>query len=407
MRLNIKIALRYLKKRHKLFFSFANLLALSGIIIGVFSLLVVSSVMNGFDEDMQKRVIGSKAEIRIYRQDYAAVENHQQLVQSLQQMPQVKGAAAICESELMLQKKQKIVSTIAGGVNYQNYQKIAPVLGNIVVGAPTAADLAEDGIILGLGMSVELQATVGEYVTLSSPLGTIPTPLGLLPKSKKMKVVGLISSDLPEFNSLHSYISLANGQYFLGEPNAVSRIEVSTYQPEKSAAVAQQISQLLGAEYQVEDWSEFEANLFNAIKLEKAVMFFVLALMIVIASFNMIGNFIKLVTEKRTEIGVLKAMGMADRDIWQIFVLIGTILGSLGTLIGVLLALALLITQQVSPFISIPVPGFPLVWLPVKLELAYFIFVPLLVIFISFITTLYPARKTYQIEAIKIIRNQE
>jgi len=407
MRLNIKIALRYLKKRHKLFFSFANLLALSGIVIGVFSLLVVSSVMNGFDEDMQKRVIGSKAEIRIYRHDYAALNNHAELVQKLQQIPQVKGAAALCENELMLQKKQKMVATISGGINYQNYQQIAPVVADIVVGAPTAADLADDGIILGLGMSVELQATVGEYVTLSSPVGTIPTPLGLLPKSKKMKVVGLISSDLPEFNSLHSYISLDNGQYFLGSEQGVSRIEVSTYHPEKSASVAEEISALLGAEYQVEDWSEFEANLFNAIKLEKAVMFFVLALMIVIASFNMIGNFIKLVTEKRTEIGVLKAMGMADRDIWQIFVMIGTILGSLGTVIGLILALALLITQQVYPFISIPVPGFPLLWLPVKMELSNFIFVPILVIFISFVTTLYPARKTYQIEAIKIIRNRK
>ena len=136
-------------------------------------------------------------------------------------------------------------------------------------------------------------------------------------------------------------------------------------------------------------------------------MFFVLTLMLVIASFNMIGNFTKLVTEKRSEIGILKALGASHKDIRYIFILVGTILGSIAAFIGLSLALILLLIQQYHPFISIPVAGLPLVWLPVEISVSNFVFVPILVIVISYITTLYPANKAVKIDAIKIIRNQD
>lgn len=402
-----KISMRYLKGQHKLIFSYSNLLSLLGIIIGVFSLLVVSSVMNGFSSDMRTRVIGSKAEIRIYNQDFSPIQDYNQVIEQLSNIPEVLGIAAICENELILQKGQKIVGTVSNGVDFDEYRKIAKVLDNIVVGYPEAKDLEEDGIILGLGMSLDLQATVGEYVTLSSPVGTIPTPLGIMPLSKKLKVVGILRSDLPEFNSIYSFISLENGKKFLAQGAAVSRIDISTSNPDKSKKSTQKIQKLLGSSYLVEDWSDFEANLFNAMKLEKAVMFFVLGLMLVIASFNMIGNFIKLVTEKRSEIGILKALGASEQDIRKIFIYAGVYLGLLGTIIGFVLAITILLIQKFYPFISIPVPGFPLVWIPVELDPMTFILVPILVIIISWLTTLYPAQKTLKIDTIKIIRNQE
>ena len=402
-----KIAFRYLKGRHKVLFTFSNMLSLFGIIIGVFSLLVISSVMNGFDSDMRDRVIGSKAEIHIATKDYHPLSQYENVISRIEKIPGVRAVAPICDNELMLQKQNKIVATVCNGIDLVKYREIAKVLHNVVVGNPTAQDLEKDGIILGLGMSIDLQATVGEYVTLSSPVGTIPTPFGLMPKSKKLKVVGIISSDLPEFNSLYSFVSIKNGQFFSGYSEAVDRIDVATENVENSWKTAEQIQQTLGVDYEVEDWSVFESNLFNAIKMEKAVMFFVLGLMIVIASFNMIGNFIKLVTEKRSEIGILKALGATDKEISKVFILIGTILGSLGTIIGLALSLIILITQKLYPFISIPVAGFPLIWLPVEIRVSDFILVPILVIIISYVTTLYPAKKTVGIEAIKIIRNQD
>jgi len=160
----------------------------------------------------------------------------------------------------------------------------------------------------------------------------------------------------------------------------------------------------LGEEILVEDWSVFEANLFNAIKMEKIVMFLVLALMIIIASFNMTGNFIKLVKEKKMEIGVLKALGASEKDIIRIFVNVGIIIGMLGTFIGVLLALIVLLAQQRWHFIQIPVPGFPLHWLPVEIRILDFVIVPMVAIVISFLTTLQPSKCTVKVDPIKMIR---
>ena len=402
---HIVIALRYLKGRKKFFFTFSNMLSLLGIIIGVFSLLVVSSVMNGFDSDMRDRVIGSKAEIKIYKEDYSPISNYNELIEDILTNEKVVGAAPVCDIELMIQKEKKISSTLCYGIDLDKQKNVTELLNKIVVGAPDKDTLDDDGIIIGLDLSLTLSATVGEYIQLTSPIGTQPSPFGLLPKSKKLKIVGIYISGMPEYDRVYTYISLKNSQYFLGYEDEVTQIEVKSVDPSHSARVANKIQDKINNIYLVEDWSVFDANLFNAIKMEKAVMFLVLALMIIIASFNMSGNFVKLVTEKRVEIGILKSMGASGKDVVKIFINIGVIIGFLGTLIGLILAIILLFVQMKFHFIVIPVPGFPLQWLPVEMRVLDFILVPVVVIIISLLTTLHPARRTVKIDPMKIIRN--
>lgn len=398
------MALRYLKGRKKYCFTFSNMLSLLGIVIGVFSLLVVSSVMNGFDSDMRSRVIGSKAEIKIHKTDYSPIENYEEIINKVEQIPSVIGTAPVCENELMIQNENELASTICYGINLERQKEVTQILDKIVVGEPGIEALGKDGIIIGLDLSMTLNVTVGEYVQLTSPIGTEPTPFGLLPKSKKMKVVGIFISGMPEYDRIFTYISLENGQYFSGYKDEIRQIEIKSTDSRKSYRTAKQLQELLGEEFFVEDWSVFEANLFNAIKMEKIVMFFVLALMIIIASFNMTGNFIKLVTEKKMEIGVLKALGASEKDIIRIFVNVGIIIGMLGTFIGLLLALIVLLAQQNWHFIQIPVPGFPLHWLPVEIRILDFVIVPIVAIVISFLTTLHPSKRTVSVDPIKIIR---
>ncbi|MBC8385415.1 MAG: ABC transporter permease [Candidatus Cloacimonetes bacterium] len=400
----LKFAVRYLKGRKKILFTFSNMLSLLGIIIGVFSLLVVSSVMNGFDSDMRNRIISLKAEIKLNEKNYDPIRNHDELVRKIEQHPDISGVSPICETELLIQNEGEIASTICFGIDLQKHTGISDVLNKIVIGVPTEKSFSEDGIILGLDLSLSLNVTVGEYVRLSSPLGTEPSPFGLLPKSKKMKVIGLFISGMPEYDKVYTFVSLKNAQYYLGFEDEISYLELRTNNSKKSAVIAKKIQKYLNGEYIVEDWSEFDANLFNAIKMEKIVMFFVLALMIILAAFNMTGNFIKLVAEKKTEIGVLKALGASEKDIIKIFVHVGMIVGIIGTLIGFSFAVLLLVSQQKWHFIKIPVPGFPLQWLPVEIRIADLILVPLITILISFLTTLHPSKKTVKIDPIKIIR---
>ena len=403
--IHLFLALRYLKGRKKIVFTFSNMLSLFGIIIGVFSLLVVSSVMNGFELDMKNRVIGSKAEIKISDKNYSPIKNYTQILEKVDNIPKVSHSAPVCQTELMLQNKKNLASTICFGIDWERQNKVTEILDKIVIGHPSSDDLENDGIIIGLDLSLTINATVGEYIQLSSPIGTVPSPFGLLPKTKKLEVVGIFLSGMPEYDKLFTYISLKNSQFFLDYEDEVNQIEVKTQNSDQSAKVANQIQAVLGDDFVVEDWSEFDANLFNAIKLEKVVMFLVLALMIIIASFNMTGNFIKLVAEKKVEIGVLKAIGASEKDIVRLFVNVGLIIGIIGTFVGVAFALILLLAQDYWHFIKIPVAGFPLQWIPVDIRLLDFIIVPIVVIVISFLTTLHPARRTVKIDPIKIIRS--
>lgn len=400
------VALRYLKGRRKILFTFSNLLSLLGIILGVFSLLVVSSVMNGFDRDMRGRVVGTKAEIKIYANNYLPLSNFKEIAEKVNKLPFIIGTSPVCENELLLQKEKNITTSICYGIDLEQHKKVTELLDKIVVGNPTTEDLQDDGIILGLEQSLSLHSTVGEYVQVSSPVGTEPSPFGLLPRSRKFKVVGLFISGLPEFDRIYSFISIENGQYLGRLDSEANYLEVKTKDTNRAEKFSKLINKEIGENYLVEDWSNFEANLFNAIKMEKMVMFLVLALMLLIASFNMSGNFIRLVAEKKTEIGILKAMGATDRDVIRIFTRIGMIIGISGTLIGLGAALILLLSQAKWHFITIPIPGFALHWLPVELRLTDFIGVPVITIIISLLTTLYPARKTMKINPIKTIRDQ-
>ncbi|MBN2461306.1 MAG: ABC transporter permease [Candidatus Cloacimonetes bacterium] len=398
------IAARYLRGGRQKFPSAANILSFAGITIGVFSLLVVSSVMNGFDSDMRQRVIGSKAEIKVYQTDYAAIPDYWKVSDEIASLDGVRAVAPVCEAELMLQNRKNIIASVCYGIDFAAHREVTDILNRIRIGDVTREDLENDGIILGLDMSVTLNATVGEYVQLSSPLGTEPSPFGLLPRNKRLKVVGIFISGLPEYDKIFSYVSLKNAQYLMSLDDRVDYLDVKTYDPEKSARMAQVIGTYLGDQYKVEDWSDFESNLFNAIKMEKIIMFLVLTLMIIITSFNMTGNFIKLVAEKKTDLGILKALGAQESDIVKILLASGLIIGSSGAATATLAAIILLKAQEIWHFISIPVPGFPLHWVPVELRWTDFLIAPLLAIVISLLTTLYPARKTLRIDVIKIIR---
>jgi len=306
----------------------------------------------------------------------------------------------------MLQNNDNISATENFGIEMENHSKISDIFKNVRIGVPTPKSLDEDGIIIGFDLALTLGVTVGEYLQITSPLGTEPSPFGLLPKTRKMKVIGIFNSGMPEFDRVYSYISLKNGRYFSGYSQEISYLEIKTNNSEKSDKTAKEIQKKLGEEFLVEDWSVFEANLFNSIKMEKIVMFFILASMIIISAFNMTGNFVKLVVEKKQEIGILKTLGASDSDIKQIFVTIGLIVGISGAIIGTSLALILLINQKIYHFIKIPVMGFPLAYIPVDLRWIDFILVPVITIFISFLTTLNPAAKTTKILPVKIIRGR-
>ena len=401
------IALRYLKGHGRFVISFSNLLSLIGIGLGVFSLLTVISVMNGFDTDIRERIVAFRSDVKISRTDGEPLKAYEELVKQVEELDYIEHATPIISNELLIQSKDGIYGSVCQGIDYESYAASTDLEERVMIGYPDAESLADNGIILGFDLAVNLNVTVHEYVQLSAPVGTEATPFGLLPRSRRLKVVGLFSSGIPDYDLHYCYYGLATGQYFSGNGKSVDEIEVRTENADRAWYYRRLLSRELSSEYRVADWSDYEANLFNAIKMEKVLMILVLTLIIILAGFNMAGNLNRLVTEKKRDIGILQAYGVSSRIIRQIFINSSFYIGVVGILSGLVLAYAFLWSQLQWHYIIIPISGFPIQELPVDMRLGDFIIIPILALVITLLSALVPAARSKSISTISIIRNRD
>jgi lipoprotein-releasing system permease protein len=402
--LSLKIAQSLIfSKSH--FLKKENLISFLGIFIGVFGILTVSSVMNGFNEDMSSRIFNTKGDIKIYKRHHKPIQNVNKINNILAKNHNIKAASGIIKTELIAQKKSLVSPVIVYGVKLAEHKKITKLLENITLGHPNKKSFNDDGIIIGLDLSFQLNATVGQSITLFSGIGTIPSPFGLIPKSKKFTIIGIFQSGIPTYDAAYVYVSRKNSRFFTNIKNGVESIEVKTSNPDKSLEVANQIQSKLGKNYIVEDWSSFESNLYSSMKFEKYVTLSILFLMIIIASFNMSGNFIRIVAEKKSELGILKSIGLSEAEIIKTFLFVSLIIGLLGVLCGSFLSLTVLFIQSHFHLIRIPVPGFPIQFLPVKIIPIDFLVIFLITFVITMISSIYPILQALKIDIISVIRD--
>ncbi len=400
------IALRYLRGHSRFPLSFSNLLSLIGIVLGVFSLLTVISVMNGFDTDIRERIIAFRSDVKISRAGGEPLYDYEELVKRVEGLYYIKHATPIINNELLIQSEDGIYGSICAGIDYESYSASTDLEEKIMIGHPDEISLKENGIILGFDLAVNLNVTVRDYVQLSAPIGTEATPFGLLPRTRRFRVVGIFSSGIPDYDLHYCYYSLGAGQYFSGNDKAVEMIEVRTENADRAWFYRRLLDKELRGDYIVEDWSDYEANLFNAIKMEKVLMILVLLLIIILAGFNMAGNLNRLVTEKKRDIGILQAFGVGRNVIRRIFINSSFFIGIAGILFGILLAFALLRSQVEWQFIKIPISGFPIRELPVDMRISDFIIIPLLALVITLLSALVPAARSRSVSTIEIIRNR-
>lgn len=401
MEINLFVALRYLRGRSRVFLTFTNLLSFLGISFGVFSIITVSSVMNGFSEDMISRIIGVKGDIKIFTpEDYD--RNH--LLTILEGEDDVVGYSRIKEMDMLLKGRNNVIYSLTYGVDIQDLGNISNVLDKVRIGNPESDQFDLDGIIIGLDLSLQLNVTVGEFIQITSPLVQDPSPLGLMPRTRRFRVQGIFHTGLHELDSTISFISYVNAEFLSGN-RVPSSYVLKTGNMRRSLRVAQALTRKLSDGYFIQDWSQKEVNLYHAMKVERYVMITVLFLMIILSAFNMIGNSIKQVALKKREIGLLKTIGLKDKDIKKIFVYQGLSIGFLSCIIGVLFSLVLIFIQIEYQLIELPVPGFPFQALPMKLRLMDFIYVSIFTVLVCWITTIIPAKKTTSITPITTLRD--
>ncbi|MBS1238005.1 MAG: lolC [Deltaproteobacteria bacterium] len=401
----IFVALRYLKskKKHK-GVSFNTAISIGGVALGVMALLVVLSVMSGFHEDLQKKILGVNAHLVVLN-FRGTLDNYGTVIDKIKAEKEVVSTSPFVLGQVMVSFGSKGQGVYLRGVDPELEEKTTDIAKHIKEG--TINDLNTQGglpgIILGKELALRLGVVRNDTITILSPTGEIG-PLGMLPKIKSFRVVGIFEVGMFEYDSNLVVTGLKPAQEFLGLKGDVTGLEVRISDIYKAADVRARVQQVLGSPYHVRDWMQMNKNLFSALKLEKFAMFVILVLIILVASFNIVSTLIMNVIEKQREIAILKTMGATNRGIMAIFIFQGFIIGLIGTAIGLTGGYTLSYILNTYEIIKLPPDIYYLSHLPVKMKLSDFVTVSVSAILISFLSTIYPAWQAAKLNPVEPLR---
>jgi len=399
------IALRYLKskKKHK-GISVNTLISTGGVAVGVMALLVVLSVMSGFHEDLQKKILGVRSHIVIT--DFrGAMPEYDKVLETIKGEEHVVSCAPFVFGQTMISLEKRAHGVFLRGIDPEKEIETTEILHLIKEGDIGNLEEREGtpGILIGKELSRSIGAYTGDIVNVISPTGEIG-PLGMLPKIRKFRVAGVFEVGMFEFDLNLVLTDLNPAQEFFGMNGDISGIEVKLDDIYKAELVRESMQKKLGFPFLVKDWMQMNRNLFAALKLEKFAMFIALVLIILVASFNIISNLIMNVIEKKREIAILKAMGATNKGIMTIFMMQGLLIGIVGTVIGVVGGYLLSYIINTYEIIKLPADVYYLSHLPVKMKLFDFVVVSLSAIGISFLATIYPAWQAAKLDPVEPLR---
>ena len=404
------VAWRYLRaKRKTMFISIISVISIVGVAVGVMALTVVLAVMNGFEEEIHRRIIGINAHVILLKYGAEPVTDYEDLARTVESVPGVVAAAPFTYSKGVLRGNYRSDGGVIRGTDLEQEGRVTDVLDNITPRVETLR--SEPGempkMVIGDELALRLRATVGDTVAITSPFDYVMTPMGLMPSVAGFEVVGLYSSGMYEYDQQLVYIDLDDARALFGLGDGVTGIEVRVEDPYKAPEVASAIVERVGGfPFRANNWIQLNRNLFTWMKTEKRVMFWILSLIIMVAAFNIASTLIMVVMEKTKDIGVMKSMGATARSIMRIFVAEGLVSGIAGTIIGSVGGYVLATLLDRYQFISLPGDVYPIETLPVLMRVSDFVLVALAAIAISFVAALYPSWKASRLDPVEAIRNE-
>jgi lipoprotein-releasing system permease protein len=345
MRYEWFIGLRYLKaKRKQTFISIITLISIAGVAVGVMALIVVLAVMTGFENTLKEKIIGTQAHLVLLKASQEGMDQYDEVVKRVEKVKGVVSAAPFILSQVMLSSESNVTGSVLKGIDPDRVGKVTLLAQNLKAGR--LEDLkrkqGEDlpGIVLGVELAKHLSAALKDTIQVVSPLGRM-TPMGMMPKMKRFRVVGIFQSGMYEFDNTLAYISLEHAQSFFNLGDHVTGIEIKTNDVYKVREIGLEIRRELGFPFSTKDWMEMNRNLFSALRLEKIAMFIILVLIVLVAAFNIISTLIMVVMEKNKDIAILKSMGAPSSEILKIFMIEGLVIGVVGTALGLILGLGI------------------------------------------------------------------
>ena len=400
---------RYLRAKQKeTFVSLITMLSVAGVAVGVMALIVVIAVMAGFESDLKHRILRVESHVVLMRHGNSFSDYHKILDQVVN-TDGVEAATPFIYTQIMLRSSSRVSGAVLRGIDPESAGGVIKVLENSALlniekihqGDDTTGSVP--GIILGKELARNLGVGIGDAVYLISSRGMI-SPMGYLPAMKRFQVGGLFESGMYEYDGSLAYIHLRDAQKILHMEDSITGIEVRVNDIYDARKIADKIVAAIGFPYCAKDWMQMNYNLFSALKLEKTVMFIILALIVLVAAFNIASTLIMMVMGKTRDIAILKAMGAMDGSIRKIFIFKGMIIGSVGTTLGVCFGFIMCKLLEKYKFIELPGDVYYISTLPVRLEALDVFIISAAAIVICFVATLYPARQASKLNPVEAIR---
>jgi lipoprotein-releasing system permease protein len=409
------VAFRYLRARKgERFVSVIATFSLVGIALGVATLIIVMSVMNGFRQELLGRILGLNGHLGIYAADGGGLRDFDSILAKVRGLPGIQSAAPIVEGQVLVTSEGGgATGGFARGIRPEDL-KARPILASNIVSGSLDQFGGDDSIIIGTRLAQKLRLGVGGKLTLVSPQGRT-TVIGMVPRLKTYNIVALFDTGMNEYDSGYIFMPLASAQTYFQLRDAASQIEVFVNNPDQVRPVTQEIIRTLSPlPFRVLDWQASNSSFFAAVQVERNVMFLILTLIIVVAAFNIISSLIMLVKDKGRDIAILRTMGATSGAIMRIFLLCGASIGVLGTLIGFGLGMVFCLnierirqalqsltgTQLFSPEVYF------LTRLPAIVDPNEVTQVVLMGLGLSLLATLYPSWRAAKTDPVEALRNE-
>jgi lipoprotein-releasing system permease protein len=405
------IGLRYTRaKRRNHFISFISLISMLGMGLGVMALIVVLSVMNGFQKEIRERMLGASPHLEVVA-DGGRMHDWPSVLDRVTQHPQVAAAAPYVAGQGMLSFGQSVQGVMVRGIDPARETAITELSSKIKVGALEDLREGEFNIVLGSDLARALGVKMDEKVMLIAPQGQI-TPAGMMPRLKQFRVVGIFEIGMAPYDSSLALIQMNDAQKLFLLGDAVTGISSKLHDIDLAPRVAQELQNELPPELYANDWTHQNSNYFKAVQMEKRMMFIILSLIVAVAAFNIVSTLVMAVTDKQADIAILRTLGASPRSIMKIFIVQGVIIGVIGTLSGCLGGIALALNLDVViPFIEqslgvqfLAKDVYYITELPSDLRYSEVALIAAMSFLISLLATLYPsyrASKTQPAEALR------
>ncbi|MBW2544217.1 MAG: lipoprotein-releasing ABC transporter permease subunit [Deltaproteobacteria bacterium] len=409
------ISLRYLRaKRKQAFISANTFISMAGIFLGVAALIIVLSVMNGFEIELRNKILGINSHI-VLMEYSGGMKDYGRVMEELKSVDGVVATTPFIYGQAMLKNEGRATGVVLRGISTETSADVINLgkmkEGDIDYLSGRGNDTGLPGVVIGKELAQNLGLLLFDTVEILLPMG-IPTPMGVVPKIKKFSVVAIFDSGSYEYDSSLAFVSLEDGKKFLNMKDEVTGIEIKVNDILGADRIAKAIEEKLGYPYWARSWMKMNKNLFSALKLERRVMFIILSLIVLVAAFNIITTLIMTVMEKARDIAILKAMGATARGIMKIFMIEGIVIGAIGTALGCITGITVALNlewisrsvEDLFSFKILPEGIYYLNEIPSQINYGDVVAIVLVAMLISFLAAIYPSWRASRLDPAEALR---